>query len=78
MKDERFDSEELERVKAEARHGRGEAEDQRLMELGRRVEALLESEESPQEMRQAVYAGGYYLDNAWAWFRSTLKEESHG
>jgi hypothetical protein len=75
-KDERFDPEDLEAARAASVvYGKDEAEEQRLVALGRRAEALLASEDPPSAMREAVYAGGEYLGNAWKWFRSALGGE---
>ncbi len=70
MKDERFDREEVEQVRADA--ARGDAtEEERLITLGRRVEALLASEDPPDGLSRRV---GNSRD-AWDWFRSALEEK---
>lgn len=84
MKDERFDPDELERVRTEAaRYGKDEAEEQRLMELGRRVEKLLKIDGPSIPLDRAIAERNPAFhpspgDAALAWFRSRLLEKSHG
>jgi hypothetical protein len=65
---------------------RADAERGRLLRLGRKVEALLASEEPPEGLRAAVdnrpgYIGSTDLFEAsasvWAWFREQLLEPVH-
>ena len=67
--------EEMERVRELARRfGRDEAEDQRLIALGRRTEELLASEEPPEGLRNAIIDGelGNPEPPAWSWLRERL------
>lgn len=71
--------EDLEKARELARQfGSDEAEEQRLMDLGRRVEGLLAREEPPEGLREALDAGAEYLsagqlfagaNAAWDWIR---------
>jgi hypothetical protein len=81
MKDERFDPEEVERLRvASVAFGKHEAEDQRLIALGRRVEALFSSGKSDPWWQFVERHDGesWSGEQTWEWFRSAIQGESRG